>query len=220
VKSLFSFTVISLWCLLALQTAGCGNTAELEKSLADRDATIDKLETEKKGMEAENGRLKSRVGELERNLNAANGRAADLQRQVDQLRQQLEQSRPRMESSNMEGRYREALRKFMEGSYEEAARGFEALLAAGIPDPLNDNCHYWIGESYFGLKRYSEALARFDEVLGFEWSNKKDDSQVMIARCYARMGDIARARQEYKKLVDVYPASPYIDLARRRAGML
>jgi TolA-binding protein len=220
VKSLLSVTFITIWCVLAVQFAGCGNTAELEQSIADKEATIDRLGKEKKEIQAENARLKGRVGELEKNLNAATGRAAELQRQVDELRARLEREKSPLESSNMDEAYREALRMFMDRRYEDAIRGFEALLAAGIPDPLNDNCHYWMGESFFGLKRYSEALARFDEVLGFEWSNKKDDSQIMIARCHARMGEAARARQEYQKLIDVYPASPYVELARRRAGAM
>jgi len=220
VKSLLYFTVTILWCVVAIQITGCGNTAQLEKSLAEKEATIEKLEGEKKEMQAENGRLKSKVGELEINLNATSERTIELQRQVDALRERLKKAKSPLESSSLNEAYREALKMYMDGKYDDAVAGFEALLAAGIQDPLNDNCHYWIGESFFGLKRYSEALARFDEVLGFEWSNKKDDSQVMIGRCYARMGEMARAQQEYKKLIDVYPARPYIDLAKRRAGTM
>jgi TolA-binding protein len=220
VRPLLSFIVALAWCVTALQLTGCGNTAELEQSVAEKSSAIDKLEAEKKEMEAENGRLRAKIGELEKSLTTANGRAAELQRQIDELKARLEQTKTHLESSGMEGAYRDALRNFMDRRYEDAVEGFEALLAAGIPAPLNDNCHYWIGESYFGLKRYTEALASFDEVLDFEWSNKKDDSQVMIARCYARMGEMARARQEYLKLIEVYPASPYLELARRRSGTM
>ena len=66
----------------------------------------------------------------------------------------------------------------------------------------------------------SPRLARFDEVLDFEWSNKKDDSQIMIARCFSRMGETARSKAEYQKLLDTYPASPYVDLARVRIGTM
>lgn len=219
-KSFLSVAVICLFCVSALPMAGCGNSAALEQSLAEKGAAIDKLESEKKDLQDENGRLRARVGELENELRTSEGRAAALQRQVDELRKRLEEAISPSEPSDMDGAYREALKKFMEGRYDDAVREFRGLLAAGIPDPLNDNCHYWIGESYFGLKRYSEALASFDEVLAFEWSNKKDDSQVMIARCYARMGDRARAEQEYRKLIDVYPASPYVELAKRRSGAM
>jgi TolA-binding protein len=196
---------------------GCGNTRELEASLAGKQAAVDSLQKENQALAAENGKLKARVGDLEKSLANANAKAIDLEKQIEQIRSELEKSKVKGKG-DLEGAYRDALQKFMDRRYDESIEAFEALLAGGMPDPLNDNCHYWIGESLFGLKRYKEAVARFDEVLGFTWSNKKDDSQVMIARCYARMGEVARAKEEYRKLIDTYPASPYLDLAKGRSG--
>lgn len=199
--------------------SGCGNTRELEASLAQKEAAVDSLRKESDALAAENRKLKSRVGELEKSLTNANAKAIDLERQLDQVRTEMEKSKAKGKG-DLEGAYRDALQKFMDRRYEESIAEFESLLAAGMPDPLNDNCHYWIGESLFGLRRYKEAAARFDEVLVFTWSNKKDDSQLMIARCYARMGELARAKEEYRKLIDTYPASPYVDIAKQRSGMM
>lgn len=200
--------------------SGCGNTRLLEASIAEKQTMIDDLRKENQELKTENGKLKGRVGELEKSLTDVNARAVDLKRELDQIKAELERTRTTGKGGNLEAAYRDALQKYMDKRYDEAVTAFEALLAAGIPAPLNDNCHYWIGESFFGLKNYQAAIARFDEVLEFEWSNKKDDSQVMIARCYARMGEVARAKTEYRKLLDVYPASPYLDLARRRSGVM
>jgi len=197
--------------------SGCGNTRELEASLAEKQSSIDSLRKENQALAAENAKLKARAGELEKSLTNANAKAVDLQRQLDLIRTDLEKSKMKGKG-DLGGAYREALRLFMDRRYEESAAAFGELLAAGIPDPLNDNCHYWIGESLFGLGRYKEAVARFDEVLAFTWSNKKDDSQLMIARCYSRMGETARAKEEYRKLIETYPASPYLELAKGRAG--
>lgn len=199
--------------------SGCGNTRGLEASLAQKQAAVDSLGKQVDALAAENGKLKSRVVELEKSLTNSNAKAIDLQRQLDQLRTEMEKSKAKGKG-DLEGAYRDALRKFMDRRYEESIAAFEELLAAGMPDPLNDNCHYWIGESLFGLRRYKEAVARFDEVLAFTWSNKKDDSQVMIARCYAGMGEMARAKEEYRKLIDTYPASPYVDVAKQRSGAM
>lgn len=200
--------------------AGCGNTKELERTIADRQASIDSLQKENQSLRVENGRLKSRVNDLEQNFQTARDRAAQLEMRVRELEKELEKAKSPAEPSGMDEAYRDALGKFMEGKYEEAIAGFSRLLAAGIPDPLNDNCVYWIGESNFGLKRYDQAIAKFQEVLAFEWSNKKDDAQIMIARSYARSGDLPRAREEYQKLIDTYPASPYKQLAVQRVGTL
>jgi TolA-binding protein len=218
VKQFLALLTVAIATIVVL--SGCGSTRELEASLAEKQSALDSLVKVNQDLNAENGKLKARVGELEKNLNGANARAADLEKQIEQMRTELERAKSVPPKGNLEGEYRDALRKFMDRRYDEAITAFEALLAAGIPDPLNDNCHYWIGESYYGMKRYQEAVARFDEVLDFEWSNKKDDAQIMIAQCYARMGLAARAKTEYQKLIDTYPASPYIDLAKRRAGAM
>jgi TolA-binding protein len=207
---------VSVFFTIAILT-GCGNTHELEASLAAKEVVVDSLTQENKALQAENGKLKARVAELEKSLANANAKSIDLQRQLDQIHEDLERSKPKGKG-DLEGAYREALRMFMDRRYEEAAVAFGDLLAAGMPDPMNDNCHYWIGECLFGLGRYREAVARFDEVLTFTWSNKKDDSQLMIARCYAMMGETAKAKEEYRKLIDTYPASPYVDLAKGKIG--
>jgi TolA-binding protein len=198
--------------------SGCGNTRQLEASLAEKQSAVDSLQKVAGALSTENGKLKGRVSELEKSLNNSNARVIDLEKQIQEVRIELDQAKAKGGKGNLEGAYREALQKYMDRRYDDAIAAFETLLADGMPDPLNDNCHYWIGESLFGLRRYKEAAARFDEVLEFRWSNKKDDSQVMIARCYARMGDMARAKTEYQKLVDTYPASPYLDLAKGRIG--
>jgi TolA-binding protein len=198
--------------------SGCGNTRQLEASLAEKQSAVDSLQKRSDALATENGKLKGRVSELEKSLNNSNARVIDLEKQIEEVRVELDKAKAKGGKGNLEGAYRDALQKFMDRRYEEAIASFESLLADGMPDPLNDNCHYWIGESLFGLQRYKEAVARFDEVLEFRWSNKKDDSQVMIARCFAKMGDKARARAEYQKLVDTYPASPYLDLAKGRVG--
>jgi TolA-binding protein len=218
VKQFFIFSLAFLVASISL--AGCGSTRELEESIAEKQATIGTLQQENRSLQTENGRLKGRVRELEQSLDDANNRASRLETRLKELQSQLEKMKSPAEPSDLDGAYRDALQKFMEGKYEDAINGFSRLLTAGIPDPLNDNCVYWIGESNFGLKRYAEAIKNFEGVIAFEWSNKKDDAQIMIARSFARSGDPARAKEEYQKLVDVYPASPYRERALQRIGIL
>ena len=110
--------------------------------------------------------------------------------------------------------YERGLGLAREKHYEEAASVFMGLLNTSPPEGLESNCHYWIGECYYGMRQYREALPHFEQVLGYQQTSKKDDAQLMIANCYKRVGDKEHARQEYQKLIDQYPASPYVQRAR------
>jgi TolA-binding protein len=211
------------WCaagaLVAVLT-GCGNTAELETTITDQRSMIERLETEKKQLETENAALRQRANTLEQEKRMAEQVAAKAEAEANRLRMELEQVKNPPKPADMDGAYNDALETFRVGRYAEAAEKFDRLIKAGIGDPLEDNCHYWMGESYFGLGNYTEAVAKFRTVLGYEWSNKKDDSQLMIARSLALSGDVAQAKEEYQRLIDVYPASPYLEYARARLALL
>ena len=94
------------------------------------------------------------------------------------------------------------------------------MLDAGAPAGLEDNCHYWLGECSYATKNFSNALEHFQHVFTYKVSEKKDDAQIMIANCYWRMGNKAKAKEEYQKFIDKYPASPYVNRAKERLGKL
>ena len=63
---------------------------------------------------------------------------------------------------------------------------------------------------------YKTAIQQFQEVLKFKISEKKDDSQFMIAQTYDRMGNHEQAQVEYKKFVELYPNSEYLQRAQAK----
>jgi TolA-binding protein len=103
-----------------------------------------------------------------------------------------------------------------ESKFKEAVNQFQSLLNAGIKEDYADNCHYWMGLSYLGLKDYKTALDQFKEVLKFKVSEKRDDAQLMIAKTYERMGNRQQAQAEYRKLVEQYPNSEYVKAAQAK----
>ena len=92
---------------------------------------------------------------------------------------------------------------------------FKELLDEDIRNPLADNCQYWIGECYYGLKDYRKALFEFEKVLTFGQSNKDDDSQLKIGLCYVQLNEFGKAREELNRLLINYPDSEYNNRARR-----
>ena len=102
------------------------------------------------------------------------------------------------------------------GNRQAAIEQFETLLSGEVQQDFADNCYYWIGESKFGLKDYKGALESFKKVFQFKISEKKDDSQYMIAQCFERLGNRKQAKLEFEKLVELYPTSELILKAEKR----
>jgi tol-pal system protein YbgF len=118
-------------------------------------------------------------------------------------------------TTSFTNRYKEALDFYQSKKYHEAIQRFEALLVVDRNHALSDNCQYWIGESYFGLGSYQQAIVAFQKVFSFEKSNKNDAAQLKLGICYMKLGDKEKARTEFQKLIDDYPSSEYNGVARR-----
>jgi tol-pal system protein YbgF len=114
------------------------------------------------------------------------------------------------------GGYEAALTKFRNRDFQGAIAQFKALLNSGISDDLVDNCHYWIGESYFGMRKYKDAIEQFETVAGMKGSDKADDAQYMIGNSYAFMKNRAAAKEAFQKLITMYPSSPLASRARQK----
>ena len=123
--------------------------------------------------------------------------------------------RPEWSALSFEDQYEQARRDYMDRRYRQAIEKFESMLSVNATHSLSDNCQYWIGESYWGLGNYQEALAAFKKVFSFRNSNKDDDAQLKIGLCYMRMNDKELAKTELEKLISDYPSSEYVNTARR-----
>lgn len=112
-------------------------------------------------------------------------------------------------------RYLNALSLHQNGKFEEAIALFRKLIADDPANELADNAQYWIGESYYSLKQYQQAIIEFEKVRNFANTDKDDDAQYKIGLCYKQMGDQRRARDEFQKLINLYPKSEYAESAKQ-----
>jgi tol-pal system protein YbgF len=117
-------------------------------------------------------------------------------------------------------KYSDALQVYRNRDYTSAIGQFEALIREGIGNDLVDNCNYWIGQSYYDLKEYSQAIPHFEKILRMKGADKKPDAQIMIANCYAEMGNTEAAKAAYEKVIKNYPTSPYTRKAQERLSRL
>lgn len=122
--------------------------------------------------------------------------------------------------SEYQAKYEEALGEYEKKNYRFAIQFFKELLRVNSSNSLADNCRYWIGESYYGLKDYEHAIQEFDKVFTFSNSNKNDAAFFKIGLCYQKMNLPGFAREAYKKLIEKYPESELLETAKRYLARL
>jgi tol-pal system protein YbgF len=85
-------------------------------------------------------------------------------------------------------KYARARELFESRHYAEAIPVFEELLANYEKKDYVDNCHYWIGESYYGMSKYEQAAVEFRKVIALEQANKHLDALLKLGMCEMQMG--------------------------------
>ncbi|MBN1542775.1 tetratricopeptide repeat protein [candidate division KSB1 bacterium] len=111
--------------------------------------------------------------------------------------------------------YQAALSHFESYRYQAAIEAFQSLLNQYADHKMADNCQYWIGECYFGLKQYQRAIIEFQKVFAYNENDKHDDAQLMVALSHHRIEQRDIAKQEFENFINTYPKSEYYGIAQR-----
>jgi tol-pal system protein YbgF len=176
--------------------------------------------------------MQKEIERLQRELSAKDQQVADLRNTLmerDARLQQLEnqtQIRNRPAAAPTSGadgylqRYAEARNLYEQRRYSDAITGFQEILAENDKSSYADNCQYWIGECYYGLGRFEQAIAEFEKVFKFTRSNKSDAATLKLGLCYVRLNDRQQARSWFEQLLARYPSSPYVANARKYLAKL
>jgi len=207
----------ALLALAVLSTAVLGCTSG-RKDLVDR-------------LDASDADLRDHVTALERSLDAAYDREkaqAERLRRVEEsvaiLQARVAEAGERIDglgrlpatgTADVASAYSAAYALHQERDYEAALAAFADIVERSPSHSLSDNAQYWIGESYYGLGRYRQALAAFTKVLSFEATEKEDDAQLMIALTYLALGEKDQAVTAFRRLIGEHPDSEYVPAARK-----
>ena len=76
--------------------------------------------------------------------------------------------------------YNAALNKYFQRDYPSAIKLFRKLIKANPEGIYADNCQYWIGESYYSMENYQQAIEEFSKVSSFPENNKADHALFKI----------------------------------------
>lgn len=111
--------------------------------------------------------------------------------------------------------YQRALKLYNKKDYNKAIEEFKKLLESSPKGTYADNCTYWIGECYYMINDFAQAIGWYKKVFNYTDTEKSDDAQFKLAKSYTRMGENSQAVYEYENLLSMYPASEYVARAKK-----
>jgi len=208
--AMLSGTAASL--LLLFVAGGCGSSEETQEDWESTPAASPtaRLEYRIDSLQSENRRMKEQVNAMAAENRSLTAKNAELETRLSEAAAAPTHAPAEpatgVASADPTAAYSAALSAYRKRDFSTAIQGFESLLNASVREDLADNCHYWMGESYYGLKQYPEAVKQFNDVLGYKKSEKKADAQLMLGNSYAAMGDKDEARKAYEKVTTTYPS--------------
>ncbi len=220
--------------LVALAMVGCGSAeqamdeefgtvsqgspaAQLEYRIDSLMSENRKLRDQVEAVTGENRRLTARTAELETKV--AEGMTA-AQAAPQPAPQAAPSPAPAATGSESNAGYEAALALFKGKNYKGAIEQFQAILSNGTAGNLSDNCQYWIGESYYGMGKYGDALAAFKEVVAQKRSSKVPYALFMVGNCEALLGNKDAAREAYTRVSSQYPTTPLAGKAQAKLARL
>jgi tol-pal system protein YbgF len=112
--------------------------------------------------------------------------------------------------------YRKAIMLFGRGSYNEARQAFQRFFDAEPAGDLADNALFWIGETYYAARDYTNAMRFYARVVNdFADQNKAPDALYKTALALERTGDLALARKTFQDVIERYPYSTSASSAKQ-----
>jgi len=113
--------------------------------------------------------------------------------------------------------YQAAFDLLKDGRYEQASKAFHQFLSTFPDSTLSDNAQYWLGESYYVMQKYSEALPEFETVIAkYPQSRKIPDALLKVGYCNDELKHYDAARKALSTVVQDYKETTAARLAGQR----
>jgi len=115
-----------------------------------------------------------------------------------------------------EALYNKGLNLVRSGRLDQGRSTLEQFLKQYAGHGLSPNAMYWIGESWYGQKKYPEAILAFKDVVAkYPKHHKAQAALLKIGMSYRNVGDKDNAVFYLRTLVDDHPGSSPAGLARQ-----
>jgi tol-pal system protein YbgF len=115
------------------------------------------------------------------------------------------------------GLYAAARKKLDAGDTGGARQFLTEFLSKYGKDELAGNAQYWLGETYYGEKRWNDAIVEFQKVLkDHRGSEKTPDALLKIGMAFQNQKDCKNALLFFDEVQQAYKSSPAAKVAREQ----
>ena len=243
-----------LWAATA--SAGLFDDDEARRAILDlrqkiealRRDTDQKLLDESKRQAEELVSLRRGLLDLQNQWEAANGEAAKIRGQGEQLGREMNEAQRRQaeQIKRLEERllrlepikvshegsefladsaekrmFDSALASFRGGEFESAQNTFADFLGRYPQSGYGSSALFWLGNAQFVLKNYPAAVANFRKMIARSPAYARvPEAWLAIANCQLELKDLAPARKTLEDLVANFPQSEAADIAKERLARM
>jgi tol-pal system protein YbgF len=111
--------------------------------------------------------------------------------------------------------YLQAFADYASGRYPQAIKGFEAFVHNYPGSDYAGNAQYWLGECYYALENYEQAVRELQKVEDQHPGNSKvPDALLKMVPALRKLNRFERAREVTDDLLRRFPDSPAAQKAR------
>ena len=191
------------------------STKEGDQRIKDLEAKVGKVGED---LKAQAGLLKQRDDEIRVLREAMQARTAESAPAGAQV-ESREKAAPESEAAKKD--YDEAWRLVERKDFRAAIPRFREFLKKYPNSDFADNAQYWLGECYYGLKEYDQAILEFDAVRRkYPKGDKVPAALLKQGFAFAELGDKVDARLILQELADRYPQSEEAAKAKQKLKTL
>jgi tol-pal system protein YbgF len=195
---------------------------QLTRSQADQQATLDALRVE---MQSFSGRIEDQGRQRQTLRDELSLVRDDLGLKVSALEDRLTKLEQRpvpapvaAQPMAAEALYERGLAMIQKGG--QFAQGRELLqefLAQHPKSPLAVNAMYWIGEAYYGEKKFESAILQFQDVVQ-QYSEHPKVAAALLKQgmAFHALGDVKNGRVILQKLIETFPLADEAKKAKER----
>ncbi len=186
------------------------------KSGADLSVDLDKAKDDI-------AQLRGTIEVLQHRLEVAESQAGERDKKIDQLIALVGSRQKTVDTAehptDKAAIYTLALKKLEGGEHVRARELLTDFLARFKGDALAPNAQYWLGETWYVEKNYSDALVEFQKVIKeYKTSEKVPDALLKIGLSFQNMGDCANASMFFDTVMTDHKQAPAAKIAREKAA--